>query len=177
MQWHFDRVVCCDESWIEGCSRWSFHHVHLNSKAGPELASFPSVCANETGPEKGSLVLLFVTTTLLLRFLFKSSHLKCADALWSLCFYSPSSRSSGKCLLPSLQQNFGSCLINSLVYSRMRLIAIRTADLEEIEPLCGVEPRKSYFKQENSLSISVIIPMWLTGLCPKSEFPKVIRKD
>lgn len=54
----------------------------------------------------------------------------------------------------------------------MRLIATRAADLEEIELLCGVQPRKSYFKQENSLNISVIIPMWLTGLCPKAEVPK-----
>lgn len=52
----------------------------------------------------------------------------------------------------------------------MRLIATRAADLEEIKLLCGVQPRKSYFKQENSLNISVIIPMWLTGLCPKAEF-------
>lgn len=36
----------------------------------------------------------------------------------------------------------------------------------------GLEGRKSYFKQENSLDISMIIPMWLTGLCPKSEVLK-----
>lgn len=77
MQGRFDSVHNCDEGW----SRWRFHHEHLNSKAGLELASFPSVFANETGPEKGRLVLLFVTTTFLLHFLLKSSLLKCGDAL------------------------------------------------------------------------------------------------
>lgn len=55
--------------------------MHLNSKVGPELAPFLSVFAGKTGPEKARLVLLFATTTLLLRFLLKSSHLKCANAL------------------------------------------------------------------------------------------------
>lgn len=129
----------------EGWSGWIFHHVHLYPKAGPGLASFLSVFASKTSPEKGRLVLLFATTTLLLCFLLKSSHLKCADALWSLCFYSPWSRSGGKCLLPSLEQNFGSCLINSLVYSGMRFIATRAADLEEIELLCGVRAKEKLF--------------------------------
>lgn len=51
----------------------------------------------------------------------------------------------------------------------MRLIA---ADLEEIQLLCGVIVKEKLFKQENSLKISVIIPMWLVGLYPKSEVPK-----
>lgn len=124
----------------EGCSRCSFQHLHLNSKAGRELAAFPSVFASMTGPEKGETCAFFLTVVNTHYsppcFPLNSSNLKGACGLWSLCLSPPWSRSGGKRQLPSLEQDLGSTLTNSLVCSRW--IATRTEDLEKIELLFRV---------------------------------------